>query len=241
MAHKAGLNELGDRFFEMYIADEVEQPKADGRLPPTFTAEDLYAAQAIFNPEEPPVVRLNDEVKYRVVEHTLYGVDDRGHLNYADVTNRKQIELTGDDLNAGHGTLIRRSDGVWYFTVGLLKNSKRIRQYTDVAREFLASAEGAYTDKRWRAFVENLYTAVEQLAKALLLAHADTLELVRADNHSFPRAQFNIARRQDSSLMLYADTYNWLHKNRNRARYLATKPFTVDENHAKSMLDAARG
>jgi uncharacterized protein (UPF0332 family) len=136
--------------------------------------------------------------------------------------------------------LIRCADGVWHFTVGLLKNSERVRQYAAVAREFLASAEAAYIDKRWRAFVENLYTTVEGLAKALLLAHADTLELTRAGTHRFPLTQFNIARRGDPSLSRYAEAYNWLHKNRDRARYLATLPFTLDDKQAKAVLDAAQ-
>jgi len=195
----AGVDQFTEHFLSIYIAPEVEERKRAGRLPDNFAIENLYAAQVIFNAEEAPCVRLNAEVKYRVVKDQMYSVTDSGQIDPTAVKMRAKIVLTDDDPNASHLTLIRQ-DGRWHFTLDFVKNAQRIRQYADIAGEFLTCAEGAHERKHWRAFVDNLDAAVEGLAKARLLFHADTLDVTRSATHNFPLAQFNLARRTDPSL-----------------------------------------
>src|SRR5439155_24288497 len=78
------------------------------------------------------------------------------------------------------------TQGRWHFTLDFVKNAQRIRQYADIAGEFLTCAEGGHERKHWRAFVDNLDAAVEGLAKARLLFHADTLDVTRSAKHNFP-------------------------------------------------------
>jgi uncharacterized protein (UPF0332 family) len=233
-----GVQAFVDHLLQMYIVPEVEQRKQDGRLPRDFVIEkDLRAGQAILNPEDEWRVRLNDEVKFRVIDDISYGVTD-GIVDRTDGHKTERLDVTEEDANASHVTLVRRH-GAWYFIVGPNQNGQRIRRYIDTAKEFLEAATSAHERKHARAFVDNLYSTVETLGKALLLPYADSLNIVRSVRHGFSAAQLNKARRDGRIPDHFAEVLNWLTKNRVRARY-NLDTFTVEVDQARAMLTTAR-
>jgi len=232
------LYDVVEHYLNSWAVPEIQQRKQDGRLPADFSVEHLQAVQVILNPEEQPRVKLDEEVRFQIVEDVAFGVTESGALDPTDVQRREQLELTDDDANAEHLTFIRRG-GIWHFTFGFQRNAQRIRHFIEAAREFLMCATWAHEQGYSRAFVDNLFSAVELLAKALLLIKATDLEVMRASSHRFSAARLNLVRKEGRVPDAFVDLFNRLSNKRSQARY-EPAPFTLDRSDADSMLATAK-
>jgi len=232
------IYDVVEHYLNAWAAPEIQQRKHDGRLPADFSLEHLQAVQVILNPEEQPRVKLNEEVKFRIVEEVAFGLTESGAIDPTDEQRSEKLELTDDDANAQHYTFVRRG-GVWHFTFGCQQNAQRIRDYIEMAREFLKCAEWAHEHDQPRAFVDNLFSADELLAKALHLIRAEDLEVVRSKRHKFSASQINLARKDGRMPDAFVEHFNWLSNNRSRARYNPSA-FTVDRSDRELMLATAK-
>jgi len=231
------LYDFVEHYLNTWAVPEIQQRKQDGRLPEEFSVEHLQAVQVIFNPEEQPRVKLNEEVKFQIVEDVAFGVTESGAVDPIDVQRSEKLELTEDDANAEHLPFIRR-ERIWHFTFGFQRNAQRIRDFIEAAREFLMCATWAHEQRYPRAFVDNLFSAVELLAKALLLVRAPDLDVVRSRRHGFSATRLHLARKEGRVSDAFVKLFDWLSNNRSQARY-ELPPFTLDRSDADSMLATA--
>lgn len=91
------IYDVVEHYLHTWAAPEIQQRKQDGRLPADFSIEHLQAVQVILNPEEQPRVKLNEEVKFQIVEDVAFGVTESGAIDPTDVQRSEKLELTDDD------------------------------------------------------------------------------------------------------------------------------------------------
>lgn len=224
-----------EQLFEMWINPEIDRRRVAGRLPDDFA---LYAAQVIMNPEATGnEVRLNDEVA------AIAMVRARGPLEPGEPVSSEQVEqilgleLTERDPNAGHMTLLYHANG-WHLSFSFRYNTARITESIEAARQFLNCARFALSEGYLRVFVENLFAAVELLAKSEFLALADR-DIMSTKKHSAIRAKYNRwGGRVDGFDHRFAALLNRLGELREPARYLR-RPLTLTTDGGADMLALA--
>jgi HEPN domain-containing protein len=221
--------------FELWIEPEIERRRQAGRLPDGFK---LHAAQVIFDMElDAPEVRLNDEVKAALQIRVDRAIEPGEPVRWADVTELVDLQLTDQDPNAGHLTVLSRPDG-WWITFDFRYNATRIAETLQAATEFLASARSALDKGHTRPFVDTLFSATELLAKSILLVVPDK-RLVTSRRHGFISARYNIwGGKLGNVPRPFVELLNDLERMRGSARYL-DKAFSLDREKAQAMLTTA--
>ncbi len=227
-----------DNFFEMYINPEVERRQQEGQLPkPT----DLRAAQILFFPDRRPTqVRINSEVKALAERTFKPGVAQRtpGDAVFAhEIESLRVVGLAADDdPNCGHATFIRIGQR-WSWAFDLRYNKGHARKHLAAASEFYQCAEFALNGSNWIAFVENLFSCAELLAKAMVMCLYD-LRIMETASHKRIHSQFNLFARPELGNVAEDQrrTFNRLCKLRYATRYLEKDP-AIAEEEARQMLD----
>jgi hypothetical protein len=210
------------------IDPEITRRKADGRLPTDFV---LNKAQLILEAESDAlIVRLNEEVKVNLLFELEYMLESG--------SPRFQFLLTESDSNAAHVTLVRlgQQEG-WYISTDARFNATRVAELGTAAKEFLETGRDALALQRFRAFVDNLNSAVELMAKAYVLLRADR-ETLASRTHGLISARFNRLRKEGVADASHTELHNSLTQLRRRARYLETI-FVLSEPEAERMLAVA--
>jgi hypothetical protein len=88
-------------------------------------------------------------------------------LTADDIASYEDI-LTEDDENAGHITIVPHQ-GVWALAFDFRRNAAHIAEHAERARQFLDTAAWARQERKVAPFVDNLFSATELMAKALLI------------------------------------------------------------------------
>jgi hypothetical protein len=211
--------------FDLWLNPEIERRRATGVLAEGFA---LYAGQIIINVDFPPVVRLNQEIK-----GVLRGVAARPILKGEDVSWRDlldihQIELTTEDANAGHMTLLLHK-GRWFLEFDFRYNAQRVADTIDAARQFLDAARFCSERAHVRAFCENLFGATELLAKGTLLMLPDK-GILTSKKHDYVASHFNRWGKYGNTDPRYVGLLNQLGRLRSSARYVSGEvKFTAPE------------
>ena len=105
---------------DLWINPEINRRRKEGTLPEDFFA---YAIQVIFDDDlECVQVRLNEEVKAVLEVDFTRDVKAGDAITIGDIGNVKRVQLTKEDPNAGHFTLIRKKEG-WTIAFELLAMS----------------------------------------------------------------------------------------------------------------------
>jgi HEPN domain-containing protein len=149
----------------------------------------------------------------------------------------RDMALTMAEANCGHFTLVFLGTG-YFLTFDFRYNAGRIEQLLVRAEEFLEAATSALRRKRYSAFVENLFAAVELLAKATLMIHPDERVLTNK-KHDFVRTEINRYRKHGNIPAPFTRLLNRLTELRPSARY-SDAPFLVDHDVARRMSWTAR-
>ena len=220
---------------ELWIGPEIERRREAGRLPEGF---ELHAAQVIFEMElDAPEIRLNEEVKAVLKIRANRPFEAGEPVRWADVTELVELQLTEQDPNAGHLTILRRPDG-WWITFDFRYNATRIAETVQAAKEFFASARSAWDRGHSRAFIDALFSATELLAKGVLLEVPDE-RLLTSRTHAFVSARYNLwGGKLGNVPRPFVDLLNNLERMRGPARYL-DKAFALDRERAQAMLTTA--
>jgi hypothetical protein len=88
---------------DLWINPEIERRRQANRLLEEFA---LYAAQVIMNLDASEEVRFNEEVKLKVDGDFVRPVAEGEVFSVNELENIRDIELTNNDSNAGHITLL---------------------------------------------------------------------------------------------------------------------------------------
>jgi len=171
---------------DLWINPEIQRRKEKNLLPQEFA---FYAAQVIMNFDLPTEVRFNEEVRARV-KGTFPGTFTKGQQIYIDqLESIEAIELTEIDPNAGHMTLLSHRGG-WFISFNFQYNAARRRSHVAASKEFLDCATTSLERSHFRSFADNLFSAVELLAKATLLSHDE--DMLTNKKHGRVHAKFNL-------------------------------------------------
>jgi hypothetical protein len=196
----------------------------------------LRMAQVISTPTGARTVRLNDEVRIRAK------VRDSGNLNVDDpiflsnVDDVETFDLEEADADCSHITLVVLKSGVHIGWNGTY-NRKTIPKVLASADEFLASARGSLHARHWRAFAENLFAAVELMAKASMYSLPDG-DLMKSKTHGVIVSKFNQRAKGGRVDPAQPKLLNRLVTMRNSARY-ATEDFSIEAADATAMMATA--
>jgi hypothetical protein len=165
MLPEEGMQRFLDQVFELWINPELERRRADGTLADDFA---LQKAQIIFNIDQAPKVRINEEVK--ALAHLVVNrrIEKGEEIRHKDIEAISKVELTDEDPDAGHVTLIDFA-GAWHLTFDFIYNRTKIREALAAAEEFISVAKFAASEQNFRAFVENAFASAELLSKAFLM------------------------------------------------------------------------
>lgn len=218
---------------EIWINPEVERRQQAGLLSNGFV---LNAAQIIWTADGSPEVRLNEEVRAVMRFRAARALKSGEHITEDDIADIHDVELTSQDANAAHETIIRHR-GCWWIKWDCRYNASRVADHLDVAREFLDAAAFSLQKGNLHAFVENLFAVAELLAKGQLLLLPDAA-LLKAKKHAAIRVPYNHWGKLGNTDLRFTDLLNRATRLRECARYLRT-PMKLDMAEAKQMLRVA--
>ena len=222
-----------EQFMQLWIEPEIAKRQQEGGLPQEF---DLYAAQVIVNFDQPDEVRLNNEIVALVSGKPTRPFPENGRPTIDEAfTKFKGVELTHYDPNAGHLTLLRhRKD--WLVVFDFRYNKARIEQYLYAAREFLDIASLAFWNGYLRAVAENLFSAVDLMAKGQLIMHDKNV--FSSNGHNMIYARFNMWGNLGDTDQRFPQLLIQLFSLRKDSRYLE-REFSLSSSDAKVMIEAA--
>ena len=173
---------------------------------------------------------MNEEIK--AVARVKMATDIRAGdaVNLAEVGGVNGILLTDADPDAAHLTMINLADG-WTLAFDFRYNATKARRVTEMAAEFLSTAETALNASSFRAAADAMFSAVELMARAeLMLLPVEARPKDGLFSHDFVAMVMN--RRSKAGLMsssrANAALLNRLATLRNKARY-RLEPFEAHD------------
>lgn len=239
MSQQPAWKNTFEQVMDLWITPEVKRRQDAGTIPKPY---DLVAAQVIFHSDgRNQEVRLNAEVRSIGKVKLKEGVSkNAGDPVYAhEVDSYESFRLPDDgDPNCGHFTLRRVADQ-WTIAFDFIYNKGLSREHLAAAQEFLRSAESALQSNSYRVFVDNLFSASELAAKALLLTTPFPGESKRM-SHGRIQSRYNLEAKMGNVSSGHKDAFNRLAGLRSSARYL-NGTLSISKAIADELRDAVRG
>ena len=223
---------------EIWIKPEIKRRKENGQLNESFI---LHKAQIVFYPDGKRKIRLNDEVKAKLkVKLNSDVVKNVGDMVFIDeLDGISEIKLSDtDDPDCAHITIIEMNNN-WYLSFDATYNKKFSKKHISTARQFYETAKFALGNKYMSAFVDNLYSATELLAKSMLLNDIASKEFREKASHKSINQKFNLYAKLGNIEPKYAKLLNELSELRKQARYLKGEK-TVSAEEANKYLEMVK-
>lgn len=227
-------NKLLQQLMDLYVIPELRHREENRLLPKPF---ELLSAQIIFYPDgRKPIVRLNSEIRAIGQMKLKAGVSKQ--LNEAilesEIEGLASIELSEEsESDCGHATLVRLNNH-WTIAFDFRYNKGLSKKHLITAQQFLDAATFSFNQKNWSAFVDNLFSASELLAKATLLVFPDP-QLVKKATHRSIQMKYNRFADLGNAKIEYKKTFNKLSGLRDKARYLKNT-LSLSESEAIHLL-----
>lgn len=220
--------------FNLWFEPEIARRQEAGTLPTPFK---LWAAQVILDLEQPPVINFNEQVAGLLTAEIEGGGEVGQTISFDKLEGLMGLELTDAHPNAGHLTAVVHHKK-WYLFFDFRYNAARVERYLAVARQFIATAEDAYSRQDLNACIENLFAAVELMAKSLLLFQPDR-RLLEKTRHRFVSTEFNRHGSYGNVPEVFVKLLNTLSGKRNNARF-PDEPLSSDAEEVGEWLRTAR-
>jgi hypothetical protein len=205
--------DVGERFIE----PEVARRRADG----SFGADErVWRYQVLLPPGEPPVVRLNEEVRGEVLVEVAreMSVGDEAYLD--DIARVAGFEPAPEDRGIPYIAAFAHRSG-WTMRYDLSRRHPLADEHLMLGCDFAASAHEAHEAARLGVALDCAYSAAELLAKAELLSCSPTIEAaVGARKHSGVVTPYSLWARLGNTEQRFATLLHRLGQLRGAARYL---------------------
>jgi uncharacterized protein (UPF0332 family) len=202
--------------FSFWVAPEIQRRSERGLLPSNFK---FLAAQIVFWPDGRSLeVRLNNEVQCSFLVEPTRDIVAEGDkvIGIDDIDRVIEIRPPTEEADAGHVTILRLRES-WCFTFDFTYNNARVANTVKAAQEFLIAAHESAEKGRYRPFVDALFSAVELMAKALMLCFPGPESLHWS--HNKINRQLNLRRKENVVGGNYSQLLNDLTRLRHSARY----------------------
>lgn len=198
----------------LYVIPEIERRG----LPRNFN---LHAAQIIFWDTRPCQVRINDEIKAIAKVRLKSGVskqkNDPIYENEVEGLNEITLSET-EDPNCAHVTLVR-IENTWTIVFDFRYNRGFAQKCIDAAKQFCETADFAREKRLWYSYLDNLFSAAELAAKAILMLMPGT-GFARKSRHRSIQFRYNRFADLGNVREEFRRTLNQLSGLRDNARYL---------------------
>jgi hypothetical protein len=218
--------------FELWINPEINRRQAEGKLTDGI---DLFTAQIVFHIDLPVEIRLNHEVKAQAQMQLSRSFRPGDPITIGDVEEIVSVDLTDDDANSAHITLIRTGPEIWMVAFNAQYNRGRARALISIASEYIQLARYALSKGFYRGFVDTLFSAVELSAKARLILIPNPHTLL-SRSHKYIVTQFNmIGGKLRNAPQPHVTLVNKLSAMRAPAKY-SIEPFFIEPGEAEILL-----
>ncbi|MEK6760971.1 MAG: hypothetical protein AABX93_03545 [Nanoarchaeota archaeon] len=217
--------EIKEKIFQqaidMWLSPEIERRKKFGKIADNFV---LSKAQIVFSLDTGGnKIRLNDEVKAIIKCKINKPIKKDDVVHEIDVDKIEKIELTDDDSNCAHITLLFFR-GNWIVSFDFRYNKEIIREHIGASKEFYDSAMDDLAKNRLRSFYENAFNSAELSAKSILLMLPDK-KILEGRNHRERISKFDNWAKMGNAKIEFSDTLSNLSLLRDSARYLHSDDF----------------
>ena len=236
--------EIKQRVFQqvmdIFVIPEIEKRRKEGKISEGATISKM---QIVFSlDDQKNYVRLNNEVKAIATGKANKSINKGDVVYEDDIVNIEKIELTDDDLNCAHITLLLFKKK-WIISFDFRYNKERIKEHIEASKEFYGSALDSLDKNRLRPFYENAFASAELSAKSVLLALPDK-KILEGKNHKDRIKKFENWAKLGNVKMEFSTTLSGLSDLRDSARYLSSDKFKKEEhnkikNILKAMIDFA--
>lgn len=224
-----------EQAFRLWFEPELKRRKTVGAIPPAFK---LWAVQVVLDLDaDDPEVRFNEEIRGAFIGSTRGPAKVGKAVLLRDITSIRSMHLTEEDPDAGHLTAIVHN-GHWSLFFDFRYNATRIADQLTGADQFLAVAASAIEAGHHIAAVDNLYDAVQIMAKCFLLLQPDA-KAIAATTHGFIQTRFNFQGKMGNVGATSVRLLNRLADLRPKTRY-APKPANVSQQELSKLLEDAR-
>src|SRR3989344_5765582 len=233
MIDKETKQKIFQQVMDIFITPEIERRRKEGSIKDGTI---ITKMQIVFSLDTGKnEVRLNEEVKV-IVKAKANKLIQKGEIVYeTDIDSIEDIELTDEDLNCGHITLLLFKNN-WTISFDFRYNKERVKAHIEASKEFYETAVCSLDNNRLRAFYENAFASAELSAKSVLLTLPDK-KILEGKNHKDRLKKFNEWAELGNVKMEFSTTLSGLSALRDSARYLHSDKFKEeDPNKIKSIL-----
>lgn len=204
--------------FNLWINPEVHRRAKAGLIKIPMR---LDFAQVLFRPgHQAPEVRLNDEVRGNAEVDSAQPLVPGKPVYRHEVIALKRFELTDEDADAGHLTIVKMNDR-WQMFFDFQQNRNSAAALVTTAEQFATTAELALGQGLQAPFIDNLFNASELLAQARLIR---TLAEPPAKTHRTVGSRINLLAKQGNVDQRFIELFNELSRVRVLARYRGAIP-----------------
>jgi hypothetical protein len=234
MLDEEGANIFLQQCFDLWINPEIERRRQSGLIsePPNVFAAEVI----IFGDGRPLVVRINTEVQssieVQVPKERVSGLKP-GDLVSTIGSKIVRIHPPPEEINNAHVILMRTNDA-WAISFDFTYNSGHVAECYKSALEFFDAASDSFLKKRYRAFVDNLFSSIELLSQCFLLMGPGSLK----HSHYSIHQNINLRKRHNSAGGDIAPLLNRLSAERDKARY-RTLSYAPKQDEMKNWRDQA--
>ena len=230
-----GANRLLEQSFQLWFRPEIERRKSTASLPNGFS---IWAGQVIMDLElDAPIIRLNEEVRGVLSAKAARPITAGEAVSLNDFQNLQGMTLGNEFPNAGHLSAILHKN-IWYIFFDFQYNAARIKTQLSSADQFLQAANFCVDTDYSIAAIDNLYDAVQLMAKCFLLTLPDK-RVLDSKSHGFIETNFNLQDKFGNVPPASVQLLNRLADIRPKTRY-AVDPMKVSQNELRQYLDDAK-
>jgi uncharacterized protein (UPF0332 family) len=228
-----------NQIVSIFIDPEIKARIGKKQLSKDFR---LNSFQVIMFPNDnPPLVRLNQEVKAEMIVTKKEGVNKQlGEiLLLSEIKKIQEFKLIEKEyLDCGHVTALRVGD-IWSMSFDFRYNKKTAEKHLKLAKEFLSVSEYSLEKNLYVPFIDNLFSCVELAAKSILLSDFDS-KLLKSKKHSLIHSKLNREAHIGNIKPEFCDLFNKLASIRQPYRYLEKEIDDLPVIECKTWLKQAK-
>ena len=221
---------------DIFVNPEIERRRKEGTIKDGTL---ITKMQIVFNLDKGKnEIRLNEDVKAIVKGRATRDIQKGEAVYETDIDAIEDIELTDEDVNCGHITLLLFKNN-WIISFDFRYNKEKVREHIEASKEFYETATNSLENNRLRAFYENAFATAELSAKSilLLLPDKDILNDKSSKSHGKIKNKLNNWTNLGNVKMEFSTTLSKLRDLRDSARYVHSDKYKEeDPNKIKDII-----